>query len=222
MNKQVRRLVYLEAVVLWGYAYIGLWPFDYLTPASRYAFLAVFFLYLTLMVSPVTIVFPNVPYKLTILRARKALGISSFFFALTHALTAFRDTLGGFQGIAVLSLNERLPYIIGSAALLILIAMALTSPPFMVNRLGKYWKRLHRFVYLAGVLILIHVTLVPKSINLPPVLNRIIFAMLGFLIILEFVRFNRFLSVRYKFLENKRFWPLLSIAALYLIYALSY
>jgi len=159
---------------------------------------------------------------LTFLRARKALGISSFFFALTHALTAFRDSLGGFQGIVLFSLRELLPYIIGASALLILTAMAATSPPSMVNRLGRYWKRLHRFVYLAGVLILVHVAMVPKSIKLPIVLNYLIFAMVGFLIVLELIRFNRFLSIKYKFLENKRFWPLLSFAILYLIYILSY
>ncbi|AHB40288.1 TPA: hypothetical protein DHW62_03900 [candidate division WWE3 bacterium] len=222
MNKEVRRFVYLEAMLLWAYAYLGLWPFDSLPQPSRYAFLAVIFLYSTLMVSPLTIVFPNIPYKLTFLRARKALGISSFFFALTHALTAFRDSLGGFQGIVLFSLRELLPYIIGASALLILTAMAATSPPSMVNRLGRYWKRLHRFVYLAGVLILVHVAMVPKSIKLPIVLNYLIFAMVGFLIVLELIRFNRFLSIKYKFLENKRFWPLLSFAILYLIYILSY
>jgi len=49
------------------------------------------------------------------------------------------------------------PYItIGFAAYVILFTLGVTSPKFMVRKLGRYWKRLHRLVYVAGVLAIVH------------------------------------------------------------------
>ena len=69
---------------------------------------------------------------------------------MDELLLAFR------WGAIAEELIER-PYItIGFAAFLILIALGVTSPKSMVRKLGKNWKRLHRLVYLAAVLAVIH------------------------------------------------------------------
>jgi sulfoxide reductase heme-binding subunit YedZ len=50
-----------------------------------------------------------------------------------------------------------MPYILaGSLALLILTALAITSTRGWMRRLGRKWKRLHRLVYAAGMLAVLH------------------------------------------------------------------
>ena len=52
------------------------------------------------------------------------------------------------------------PYItVGFSAFAILVALGVTSPKAMLRKLGKNWKRLHRFVYLAAVLAMVHMIL---------------------------------------------------------------
>ena len=49
------------------------------------------------------------------------------------------------------------PYItVGFVAYMILLALGVTSPKAMVRRLGKNWKKLHRLVYVAGILAVVH------------------------------------------------------------------
>ena len=56
------------------------------------------------------------------------------------------------------------PYIYaGVLALAILLLLAITSTRKMMKRLGKRWKPLHRFVYLAAVAILAHLWWQVKS-----------------------------------------------------------
>ena len=46
--------------------------------------------------------------------------------------------------------------LVGFAAGLLLLALAITSTRGWQKRLGKNWKRLHRLVYLAGFLAIVH------------------------------------------------------------------
>jgi sulfoxide reductase heme-binding subunit YedZ len=46
--------------------------------------------------------------------------------------------------------------IVGFAAFLLLLALALTSTRGWQKRLGRKWKRLHMLVYLAGGLVIVH------------------------------------------------------------------
>jgi sulfoxide reductase heme-binding subunit YedZ len=49
------------------------------------------------------------------------------------------------------------PYIIvGLTALTILLALAITSFRWWMKRMGKNWQRLHRLVYLAALLVVLH------------------------------------------------------------------
>jgi len=46
---------------------------------------------------------------------------------------------------------------------LILIVLGATSPRVMVRKLGKNWRRLHRLVYVAGVLAIIHLVWIVRT-----------------------------------------------------------
>ncbi len=89
-------------------------------------------------------------------RHKRALGLYAFFYALIHFLT-FSVVDYGADLPALLRQTLEKPFIIvGSLALLILLAMAVTSFKYWKKKLGKNWKRLHRTVYVASLLIVVH------------------------------------------------------------------
>lgn len=59
------------------------------------------------------------------------------------------------------------PLVIGAAAYPIILLMTLTSTDWAVQKLRRNWKRLHRLIYLAFPLILIHYLLIHKANTLP-------------------------------------------------------
>jgi sulfoxide reductase heme-binding subunit YedZ len=91
-----------------------------------------------------------------LLRVRRALGLYAFLYAALHAL-AFAGLDYGFEfGLILQAIGEGRREIVGLAALAILTALALTSIPGLMRCLGRYWKPLHRLVYLAGGLVVLH------------------------------------------------------------------
>lgn len=166
-----------------------------------YALTAVTYLYFALLASPLYMVFPKLPTKGWHLVARRAIGVSAFFFALTHASLAFFGLIGGFPGLRFLSLKYLIAISCSFTALLILSAMAATSFNFMVKKLGKKWKMLHRLVYLAALLITIHALLLGSNFqNLSGTIPQIFLSALIILLVLESIRLYRWLS---KFLPNR-------------------
>lgn len=92
-----------------------------------------------------------------VLTLRKSLGLWAFAYALLHLLNFvgldYAFNLGQIFQDAILSK----PYILaGLAALLVLIPLAITSTRGWMRRLGRNWKKLHRLVYAAGVLAVLH------------------------------------------------------------------
>ena len=87
---------------------------------------------------------------------RRLLGLYAFLYVCLH--------LGIFAGIDY-AFNLRLlldgivnnPYVVvGFTAFLLLIPLAATSTKASMRRLGKNWKRLHKLVYLVGILAIWH------------------------------------------------------------------
>jgi sulfoxide reductase heme-binding subunit YedZ len=87
---------------------------------------------------------------------RRPLGLYAFGYALLHFLS-FTGLDYAFQWALLNEAIFQKPYVfIGMLALFILLALAVTSFPSWMKRLGKNWKRLHRLVHLAGMLVIIH------------------------------------------------------------------
>ena len=84
-------------------------------------------------------------------RFRRMLGLFAFFYVFMHFLTwLVLDQEMLWSAIAE-DIFER-PFItIGFAALLILLALAATSPQAARRRLGRTWQKLHNWVYVAAV-----------------------------------------------------------------------
>jgi methionine sulfoxide reductase heme-binding subunit len=92
-----------------------------------------------------------------VLTLRKSLGLWAFFYACLHLLNFvgldYAFNLSQIFQDAILSK----PYILaGLACLLILLPLAVTSTRGWMRRLGRSWKQLHRLVYAAGILAVLH------------------------------------------------------------------
>ena len=90
------------------------------------------------------------------LSARRALGLYAFMFAAAHfAIFIWIDY--GFNWEFLLDdISDKLYIFVGLTALLILSLLAATSFKWWMKRLGKRWKALHRLVYLAAPLVVLH------------------------------------------------------------------
>jgi sulfoxide reductase heme-binding subunit YedZ len=114
---------------------------------------AIIILFITLTVTPLR--------RLTgwngLTKVRRLIGLFAFFYALIHfAIFLVFDLELSFGDLAK-EVVERPWITVGFAALLILSVLAITSPIAMVRRLGgKRWNALHRLIYLAAILGMVH------------------------------------------------------------------
>ncbi|KPK79380.1 MAG: hypothetical protein AMS25_12860 [Gemmatimonas sp. SM23_52] len=147
---------------------------------------ALAFLMLTLSVTPAR--------QLTgwgaLIKLRRMLGLYAFFYASLH----FGIYLGLDQFFAVeyilADITDR-PYItVGFAALLILIPLAVTSTKGWIKRLGgKRWNRLHKLVYLAAALGVLHfLWLVKADMREPAIFGWILVTLLSYRLLAERLR----------------------------------
>jgi DMSO/TMAO reductase YedYZ heme-binding membrane subunit len=166
-----------------------------------YGLLSLAFLYVSLLPTPLYLAFPALPHKIAVIKARRALGVSAFLFGALHTYIAFFDQLKGFSGIAFYGNKYHLAIVVGAIGLAILALLAVTSFDLVVKKLGSAWKILHRFVYLAGVLIIVHVLLLGTHYSDLPnsLIAQISFMGLAVLLLLEAKRFDSFLASRYNF-----------------------
>lgn len=173
------------------------------TMTQTFAFCAVIYLYLALLPSPLYHVFPSFPFRALWLKARRAIGVSAFFFALIHVWHAFFGELGGLNAVLALRVQYLLPILYAATSFFILFLMTITSTNYAVVKLGKNWKRLHRFVYLASLLIVIHaLSLGSHFVTLSAFIPVVFFAALVFLLLLEAIRFVHYLQAKGSSINN--------------------
>ncbi len=146
------------------------------------------FLLITLTLTPLR----QLSGQVAFVRVRRMVGLFTLFYAAAH-FVVWLSLLLGFRWYAIgEELLER-PYIsIGFLALLILIALGVTSPRAMVRRMGKNWKRLHRLIYLAAILAIVHLTWILRTDLSEAVLYGSILALLfGYRLWRRFGRFRK-------------------------------
>lgn len=163
-------------------------------------------LYVVLFIGPAVRVFQWIPYKGKLIFARRGLGISVFYFAVLHSSMAFFLELGGFAGLFYLEGKYLLAVSLGFTAEVILALLAATSFDFAIRKLGySRWKFLHRFVYLAGVLILVHTFLMGTHFaNLFSRAQIVSFASLLFLLIVEAIAWVKYLKLKHAVMAEKK------------------
>jgi len=104
------------------------------------------------------------------LRVRRALGLYAFGYAALHFLVyagwGYRFRLGDLW-VAV----RQSPLVwVGLGALLIELALAVTSTRRWQARLGPWWRWLHRLVFVAAALAVVHYAWASKDLRPEPVL----------------------------------------------------
>lgn len=121
---------------------------------------AIRFLLITLAVTPLRKIF-NQPL---LTRFRRMLGLFAFFYTFVHLLMYLTfDQV--FDPAGIWADVMKRPYItVGTAGLLLMIPLVLTSTAAMVRRLGpKRWQLLHRLIYFSTLAGVIHYYWLVKS-----------------------------------------------------------
>ncbi|MCE9578824.1 MAG: ferric reductase-like transmembrane domain-containing protein [Deltaproteobacteria bacterium] len=110
-----------------------------------------------------------------ILPARRPLGVYGFLYIAAHFLIFFAFDRAGSVGSTLTEIVERVYLWFGTAALVLMIPLAITSTDGMVTRLGpRRWKLLHRLTYVVVAFGVVHVYLLVKADTGTPIAFAII------------------------------------------------
>jgi len=114
-----------------------------------------------------------------LIQYRRLVGLFAFFYGTLHFLTyiwldKFFDIHEMVKDIA------KRPFItVGFSAFVLMIPLALTSTAWSIRRLGgKNWQRLHRLIYLTGILGVVHYTWLVKADHRKPIEYGIVLGIL--------------------------------------------
>ena len=144
------------------------------------------FLLLTLTISP----FRQIFRVAEIARLRRMIGLFAFFYASIHFLSWMAFILA-FRWLANAEELVERPYItVGFLAYVILFLLGVTSTNSMVRRLGKNWKRLHKFVYAASILAIVHLLWILRTDVTEAVIYGVLLAILLGYRIFRKLKFN--------------------------------
>jgi sulfoxide reductase heme-binding subunit YedZ len=155
---------------------VGANPLEFVTRTT--GMLTLVFLLLTLAVSPLR----RILGLNWLIKFRRMLGLFAFFYGCLHLLTYiafdrfFRlTTIPG-------DVATRRFIAVGMAAFFLMLPLAITSTDAMIKRLGgKRWALLHRAVYGAGILGVLHYYMLVKSdVRLPMTFAFLLAVLLGF------------------------------------------
>jgi sulfoxide reductase heme-binding subunit YedZ len=158
------RFYILVTSVLLSLAIIGFFrlqiPSDqlyYIRTQQAFGLLGVIFWYFALVISPIGYVIGKHRTK-KLEFARRAIGVSAFYFVLLHGCIALWGQLGGLTELQYLPELFRWSLLGGAIAFGVLLIMTLTSFDRVVKFMTfRKWKWLHRLVYIGGVLALLHI-----------------------------------------------------------------
>jgi len=141
-------------------------------------------LLITLAITPIRTVTKQ--YWLT--QLRRMLGLYAFFYALCHFIVYFIWDQGLTLKYVLDDVVNR-PYIsVGFAALIILTLLALTSPNSIRRSMKRHWNRLHKLVYVAAALTVLHFLWLTKADYQEPLIYLAIFVFLMLFRLHHFVR----------------------------------
>lgn len=169
-----RKLIYAAALA-WALCIFGF--VSYTVPTVTYslallmrcyALTALFLLYAVLAPGIIMTFFPRFSANMLLIRFRRAAGVSVFFFAFLHATIAFFVNLSGkVSSVLFLSQRNQTALLFSASAFCIFSLLAITSFDGMEKTLGKRWKQLHRFIYVASLFVVFHAFLIGSHFTDP-------------------------------------------------------
>jgi len=100
---------------------------------------------------------------LNLMRFRRQLGLVAFAYVVLHFTAWLTIDMGLRWGQILPDLVKRWYIVVGMAALILLVPLAVTSNTAAIRRLGaKGWNRLHKLAYPATILATVHFMMVGK------------------------------------------------------------
>jgi sulfoxide reductase heme-binding subunit YedZ len=113
------------------------------------------------------------------IKLRRPLGLYGFLYVVLHFFIFIGLDYGFDLGLIREAIFEKRYAVVGFTAFLILLPLAITSTKGWQRRLGKAWKTLHKGVYLALPLAIIHyVWLVKSDVREPVAYGAVVAALL--------------------------------------------
>lgn len=110
------------------------------------------FLIISLLATPIKLLFPKGGVAKWLIRNRRFFGVAAFAYTLLHTIFYVLE----YQLSHLFSEFEELSILTGWIAFFIFIPLAITSTNAAIKRMGKAWKKLQRWVYLAAILAFAH------------------------------------------------------------------
>lgn len=109
---------------------------------------------------------------------RRTFGLFALFYATLHVIVYVLFLLEMRWSEIGNDILER-PYItVGFGSFVILVSLGVTSPKTVVRMLGKKWKLIHRLVYLAVILAIVHVIWILRT----DVFDAVVYAVVALLL----------------------------------------
>jgi sulfoxide reductase heme-binding subunit YedZ len=162
------------AVMIWDGAHHGLTANPIQSLTFRTGKTALVLLVLSLCCTPLNSIFGfHEAIKL-----RRPLGVYAFLYALGH-FSIFLLDYNFDPSMIYDAIFEKRYALVGFAAFLILLPLAITSTKGWQKRMGKSWTKLHKWVYLAALLVIVHfIWLVKADIRQPLEFGAVVVALL--------------------------------------------
>ena len=156
----------------WGWGGFGVDPVREITLRTGKA--AIILLLLSLAITPLKLLSGwNQLHPL-----RRLFGLYAFGYVVLHLLTFVWLDYGLNWAQIREAIFEKRYALAGFAAFLILLPLALTSTGWAMKKLGKRWAALHKWVYVAAVLAVLHYALSVKQVYTQPLLVAIVLGLL--------------------------------------------
>ena len=135
---------------------------------------ALVFLLITLSMTPVRLLTGQV----WVIQLRRILGLFMFFYASLHMLTYVWLDFAFFWDEIIIDVTKHPRILVGLAAFLLTIPLAITSNTFMIKKLKTNWKKLHQLVYLIALLGVVHYWMLVKKDLTEPIYYAVALALL--------------------------------------------
>jgi sulfoxide reductase heme-binding subunit YedZ len=106
----------------------------------------------TLIATPLVMLLPKAKFPKWLMRNRRYLGVAAFAYALLHTIyylykVAFEEVMSEFLQLGIIT---------GWIAFFVFVPLAITSNDYSIRLMKKNWKKLQRWVYLAGLMVIFH------------------------------------------------------------------
>lgn len=162
------------ALLIYDY-YFGLFSPDVIREITlRTGKAAIILLVLSLAITPLNILFG---WK-QLFPLRRIFGVYSFMYVAMHLTIFVYLDYGLSWPLIQEAIFEKRYALVGFIAFLILLPLAITSTRWSMKKLGKKWTTLHKWVYLAGILAVLHYILLVKNAYTQPFIFAVILGVL--------------------------------------------